>query len=343
MSETYEELRDQHWDFFDATVRPLIERQLRDSLPHRLAQAACARLHVRHRFRPSEPIFYLYLDRLSEQDETAAPACAAVETLQLARLTADDALDRHRWRNEKPTIAEEFGRKRAFMAARAMAGVAASFGVDFDRIITSRGQQAGAAECLLRYERRMVSGMLEELEFAAATFPLESYEELCKKKHCNGACCAELIILAAGLTTEDSGAIKAAMERSDLAGAVANDYSETTGLRGLEPGVAAAGSRRGDRTEFQLGRPTIFHAYLRSRDRLGHQIRSSPYARFDQGINFLELSPADLQSHLLAIGALDYAKTKRDNYRAEALSLLPPGHPRTESWMKLTAKIHGRD
>jgi hypothetical protein len=179
--------------------------------------------------------------------------------------------------------------------------------------------------------------MQAELNFRQKGISRENYETISARKHCNGSFC---VSLAGRLSTElfatHAAELRKAMRNSDLAAAVSNDYSEVHGIRGIDVARRPDGERRGRYTEIQMGRPTIFHVYLTSDERLRHNRGHDSLVMHE----LKSVSVSEMPRLLQSIGALDYAERQRERYRAEAARALPEDLGRTKAWVTRAAVIH---
>jgi hypothetical protein len=124
-----------------------------------------------------------------------------------------------------------------------------------------------------------------------------------------------------------------------MAAAIANDVAETDQRRGLDAVRFPQGEQRGVHTEFQLGRPTIFHVFLASDERVRNQLDTEVVI---DSINLRELSPPDLFAALSELGAIEYARQRRDLWMNDAARLLPSDLRKAKEWMSSTARLNVR-
>lgn len=335
-------LRDEHWGYFEGNVLPHMSWMMRTTFPHDVAETLRNRLANSSRFRASELLYALLADLGMPTANSSVWACAAVEFLVLSRLTQDDIVDQHDYRWGVPTLRMLYGEDRAALVATELQSLAALCADEMGLPGSwdgKRGTSSPSGPALMsEYARRMASSMLRELLFHDASISEREYYEISTSKHCNGSLCVRLCEGISGqLGAPAISSLSRAVLATDMAAAIANDVAETDQRRGLDAVRFPQGEKRGDKTEFQLGRPSIFHVFMASDERVRNQTGSEVDM---ESISLRDLSPSDLFAKLSSLGAIEYARGKRDTCISDALSLLPPGFPKTAEWIRSAARLN---
>lgn len=341
-----EDLRSEHWSYFESDVLPFLNRMLRASFPLDIADALRDRFAHRARFRPSEVLLAILSDLDVKAESPAGWAVAAVELAQFSRLVADDVVDGHNFRWGKPTISSSFGPDRALLVASVLANLATTCGGEVERRVnrtrarrTVRSPRVDLSGQVNEHCRLMSAGMQLELTLTKASAVSDrEYRELAEAKACNGSLCAVLASEISGeLSPADHRGLQQALRDSDLAAVVANDISEAHLRRGIETIRYVSGEERGPRTEIQLGRPTIFSVYFKSDD----FVRSVDAQSLSMTQEHMwRLDPDEAFDSLQDIGALDFARSYRNSAIESALSQAPSDLPTVRTWLSHAAAMN---
>lgn len=334
-------LRDQHWNYFEENVLPCMLRLIRTTFPEDIAETIRNRLANGSRFRASEFLYALLCDLGKPELGAGVWACASVEFLLLSRLVHDDVVDHHDYRWGVPTLRKLYGPDKASLAATELTAlaVASSEAMDHELRVMNTGTEpplSGPA-LMAEYSRIMAQGMLRELLFDDISISEQEYNEISRAKVSNGSLCS-LICLAFAKDVDNR--IAQELTRSacatDIAASIANDVAETNQRRGLDAVRFPQGEQRGDKTEFQLGRPTIFHVFMASDERLRVQGEED----IDASLDLRQLAPPQLLSTLTSLGGIDYARRKRNDWMRDAFQALPSGFSHVAEWMSSTARLN---
>ena len=331
-------LRDRHWSYFEDNVLPCMLRLIRTSFPSDISETLGSRLSNSSRFRASE-IMYALLHDLGASEMTAGIwGCAAVEFLLFSRLMQDDIVDQHDYRWGVPTLRKLHGSDKASLIATQLAALAVLSAEVMDRELHLKNpaieRSASATALVADCSRVIADGMLRELRFDSKTISEIDYYGIARDKVSNGRLSG--IICAASCTHIDSEtalSLIRSVSATDIAASIANDISEADQRRGIDTVRFPQGEQRGDRTEFQLGRPTIFHVFMTSDDYLRVQANPDP-------IDLSQLAPPELLTTLTTLGAIDYARRKRDYWIRYAFEALPSGFTQLTEWISSAAQIN---
>jgi len=334
-------LRDQHWNYFEENVLPCMSRLIRTTFPEDIAETIRNRLANGSRFRASEFLYALLSDFGVSELGAGVWACASVEFLLLSRLVHDDVVDYHDYRWGVPTLRKLYGPDKASLAATELAtlAIASSEAMDYELHARVKGMQpllSGPA-LVAEYSRIMAQSMLRELLFDDVSISEREYNEISQAKVSNGHLCS-LICLAFSneIDSRTAKELRRSAGATDIAASIANDVAETDQRRGLDAVRFPKGEQRGDRTEFQLGRPTIFHVFMASDERLRVQNEED----IDDSLDLSQLAPPELLSTLTTLGGIDYARRKRNDWMNDAFRILPPGFSHVVEWMRSTARLN---
>lgn len=337
-------LRSEHWTFFEENVLPQMSRLVRTTFPSDIAETIRNRIANGGRFRASEFLYAL----LADLDRATTPAgiwaCAGVEFLLLSRLTHDDVVDHHDYRWGLPTLRMLYGPDKASLASTELLTLAIICCEEVDVLvghnIDSRREPVPAPVLAADYARKMAASMLDELLFNDVALSEQEYNRISARKACNGILCAELSkLISEDMDSADRDSLARAAASTDIAAAIANDVAETDQRRGLDAVRFPQGEQRGEHTEFQLGRPTIFHVFLASDERVRNQ--RSIEVTVDS-IDLRELSPVELFATLTELGGIDFARGKRDYWMQQAFTSIPADFRRAAEWMGSTARLNVR-
>ncbi len=334
-------LRNEHWAFFEANVLPEMSKLVRATFPSDVAETIKNRVASGSRFRASEFLYALLADLSSTSAEAGIWACAGVEFLLLSRLTQDDVVDHHDYRWGLPTLQMLYGNDKANLASTELLSLAIICAEEVDsragRRANYRKHSLPAAVLMADHARKMAASMFEELLFNDVAISEQEYIGISERKLCNGILCAQLCrLISKDVSDADRDALVRAAISTDIAAAIANDVSETDQRRGLDAVRFPQGEQRGERTEFQLGRPTIFHVFMSSDERVRNE-RSREVTV--ESIDLRELSPTELFATLTELGGIDYAKQKRDMWMERAFSSIPQHFSKAGEWMGSTARL----
>lgn len=333
-------LRDEHWRFFEENALPLMSKLVRTAFPTDAAELIRNRLSNAERFRASEYLYALLSDLSEAESNSGIWASCAVEFLTFSRLAQDDVVDCHDYRWGVPTLYKLYGGNIATLAATEMASLAVICAEEADRKAANpetRASGLSAPAIVAEYVRRMASGMSRELLFNAIALPETEYIDISTAKHCNGVLCTRLCQrISSDLDGATASSLRISARATDIAAAIANDTSETDQRRGLDAVRFSGREQRGEKTEFQLGRPSIFHVFLADDTRVRNQETEAVL----DSINLRELEPAELLVTLSKIGGIEYARRKRDAWRENALSSLPQNFRKVAEWMNSTATLN---
>lgn len=333
--------RDQHWNYFEENVLSSMLRLIRTAFPEDIAETIRNRLANGSRFRASEFLYALLCDFGVSELGAGVLACASVEFLILSRLVRDDVIDRHDYRWGVPTLRKLYGPDKASLAATELVtlAIASSEAMDHElRTMAKRGEPLLSGPMLVaEYSRVMAQGMLRELLFDDVSMSEDEYNDIAQAKHSNGRLCS-LICLAFSNSIDDQTArdLTNSACATDIAAAIANDVTEANQRRGLDAVRFPQGEQRGDKTEFQLGRPTIFHVFMASDERLRVQGEQD----IDDSLDLRQLTPPQLLSTLTTLGGIDFARQKRNNWMNDAFQILPSDFSHVAEWMTSTARLN---
>jgi hypothetical protein len=325
-------------------VLPEMSRLVRTTFPSDVAETIRNRIANGSRFRASEFLYAL----LADLDRVTTPAgiwaCAGVEFLLLSRLTHDDVVDHHDYRWGLPSLQMLYGPDKASLASTELLTLAiiccAEVDVLVGRHINSRRESIPASVLAADYARKMAASMLDELLFNDVALSEREYNEISARKACNGVLCAELCkLISDDMNDNDRKSLLRAAISTDIAAAIANDVAETDQRRGLDAVRFPQGEQRGERTEFQLGRPSIFHVFMASDERVRND--RSVEVTVDS-IDLRELSPTQLFVTLTELGGIDFARRRRDNWMQQAFASIPAEFGRGAEWMGSTARLNVR-
>jgi geranylgeranyl pyrophosphate synthase len=335
-------LRNEHWAFFEANVLPEMSRLARITFPSDVAETIRNRVANGSRFRASEFLYALLADLNSASTAAGVWACASVEFLLLSRLTHDDMVDHHDYRWGLPTLQMLYGPDKASLASTELLTLAMLCCAEVDSLIGRRAnpgkRSLPAAALVADHARKMVASMFDELLFNDLTISEQEYTEISARKLCSGVLCAQLCrLISKDVNDTDSDALVQAAISTDVAAAIANDVSETDQRRGLDAVRFPQGEQRGKRTEFQLGRPTIFHVFMAPEGRIQNERSNEVTVK---AIDLRELSPAELFATLTELGGIDYAKRKRDSWIEKAFSSVLRHFSKAEEWIGSAARIN---
>ena len=333
--------RDQHWNYFEENVLPCMLRLIRTSFPEDIAETIRNRLASGSRFRASEFLYALLCDFGVPELGAGVWACASVEFLLFSRLVHDDVVDYHDYRWGVPTLRKLYGPDKASLAATELTAlaIASSEAMDHElRTMAMRTEPLLPGPALVsEYSRIMAQGMLRELLFDDVSISEHEYNEISQAKVSNGHLCS---LICQGFSKDIDSQIARELRLSacatDIAASIANDVAETNQRRGLDAVRFPQGEQRGDRTEFQLGRPTIFHVFMASDERLRVQGEED----IDDSLDLRQLAPPELLSTLTTLGGIDYARRRRNDWMKDAFQILPPGFSHVVDWMNSTARLN---
>lgn len=286
-----------YWSYYLEYVHPLVRQALISNLPEssELRMNLDLRMSSEARFRAGEALYWLLRDSVSGvieetpaawgrmSDVTWRPAAgladifnqllAAAEMLSMARLTRDDVLDRHEFRQHFRTLASEFGVEGGLVAAEVL-GVSAIEMVS--AVEGSPDIRVRLMDAFLLYRHRVSRSEDFELSFAQRgnmTGPVQvaDYLDLLRRKHGLGSLYGDIYIaLSATLpkdelmieqSPEHGTVLKVALRDWDVFGGVFNDWSEISLRRGQ--GWDEMPQVRGT-SEIGLVRPTLLNAFLGS-------------------------------------------------------------------------------
>jgi hypothetical protein len=356
------DLRARHWAYFTESVEPIIYRALDMSFPvssaldRRVREFVMQRVRIRHRFRPSEPIFFISedkVDRWGKESPTIAMLAAGLELLQFSRLIADDVIDQHTHRWGQATLwalegqsgsRAEHMRQVAHLTSAVLAKLSLMCFEKAEHLARDEGlvddtplswPQAG-----LEASHDMWACMLDELAGAPSPRSFSAYADIARRKHCNGALTATLLRPLFAEPAEWS-ALDAAIRATDLAASIANDFSEVNGQRGFGAPRTLQTEPRGERTEVQLGRPHVFSTFHGEDGFIRSWIASGK--RIAQLEDLGTLSQEELENQLVVSGCLKFAMGQHSRLKDEADDAIgPTGLVSTTLWVSNSAKIHGR-
>jgi hypothetical protein len=335
------QLRDQHWNYFEENVFPCMLRLIRTSFPEDIAETIRSRLSNGSRFRASEFLYALLSDFTMSELGASVWACASVEFLLFSRLVHDDVVDYHDYRWGVPTLRKLYGPDKASLASTELAALAMASSEAMDHELHAINKGVGPAlsgpMLMAEYSRIMAQGMLRELFFDDISISENEYNGISQEKVSNGSLCS-LICLAFSkdIDTQAAQELRRSACATDVAASIANDVAETDQRRGLDAVRFPQGEQRGDRTEFQLGRPTIFHVFMASDERL----RAQEEDDIDGSLDLRQLTPPQLLSTLTTLGGIDYARRKRNDWMNSAFAILPSGFAHVSEWMSSTARLN---
>jgi hypothetical protein len=337
-------LRNEHWTFFEENVLPEMSRLVRTTFPSDIAETIRNRISNGSRFRASELLYALLADLDRATTAAGIWACAGVEFLLLSRLTHDDVVDNHDYRWGLPTLQMLYGPNKASLASTELLALALICCAEVDALVARRagtsGDAVSAPVLAADYARKMAASMLDELLFNDVALAEREYNEISERKLCNGVLCAQLCkLISDDLDSADRNALVTAAGATDIAASIANDMAETDQRRGLDAVRFPQGEQRGERTEFQLGRPTIFHVFMASDERVRNE-RSTEVTV--NSIDLREMSPAQLFATLTELGGIDFARRKRDFWMQNAFESIPPDFRKATEWMGSTARLNVR-
>jgi geranylgeranyl pyrophosphate synthase len=335
------QFRHQHWAYFEENVLPCISRLIRTSFPEDIAETIRNRFANGSRFRASEFLYALLCDFGMAELGAGVWACAAVELLLLSRLVQDDVVDYHDYRWGVPTLRKLYGPDKASLAATELVALAVAAGEGMDhelRVINRSGPGLLSGPTLVvEYSRIMAQAMLRELLFDDISISEREYNEISQAKVSNGRLCSLICrAFSQDLDPQIARELENSARATDIAASIANDVAETDQRRGLDAVRFPAGEQRGDRTEFQLGRPTIFHVFMASDERL--QVQSEQ--DIDESLDLSRLKPPELLSILTALGGIDYARKRRNEWMNDAFQILPSRFSHVAEWMNSTARLN---
>jgi hypothetical protein len=337
-------LRSEHWAFFEGNVLPEMSRLARTTFPSEVAETIKNRLANGSRFRASEFLYALLVDLNRADDAVGIWASAGAEFLLLSRLVHDDVVDHHDYRWGLPTLRMLYGPDKASLASTELLSLAIICCEEVDAIVrrghSKREYSVPAPILAADYARAMAAGMLDELLFDDVSLSEEEYNEISERKACNGALCARLCrLISDDLDSRDGEALVQASTATDIAAAIANDVAETDQRRGLDAVRFPHGEQRGDQTEFQLGRPTIFHVFIASDERVRNQVEAEVAT---DSLDLRQLTPSALFTTLTDLGGIEFARQRRNSWIGEAFSLMPKDFGRAAEWMGSTARLNVR-
>jgi hypothetical protein len=316
-------------------------RLIRTSFPEDIAETIRNRLANGSRFRASEFLYALLCDFGASDLGAGVWACASVELLLLSRLVHDDVVDYHDYRWGVPTLRKLYGPDKASLAATELAALAIASSEAMDHELHAMAKRMGSLfsgpALVAEYSRIMAQGMLRELVFDDVSISEDEYNGIAQAKVSNGHLCS-LICLAFSGDIDDQTArrLRLSAHATDIAASIANDVAETDQRRGLDAVRFPQGEQRGDRTEFQLGRPTIFHVFMASDERL----RAQGEEDIDDSLDLRKLTPSELLNILTTLGGIDFARRKRNDWMNDAFRILPSDFSHVAEWMSSTARLN---
>lgn len=316
-----ERLATDHWNYFESHVLGLIYDWAHDALTPDLSRTIMSNLAIPRRFRTSEPCFAVLSDLELLEDPGAAPLMASLELAQAGRLALDDVLDEHTARWNVPSLWAQFGTPTAIALSNMLwSGAAAMLSAS----IAARPDPSVAAEAhgTLSYARAAIDrAVLTELQFSRSRSTFEEYEFIATAKNRLGQAVPRLVsqVFYGSITHLDTDALARAFERIDLAASITNDLTETHGRRGRAVVRLPTGEERGQRSEIQLSRPTIFTVFFGTDEYL---VWLKQTGESDFALDLAALDRGDISDALNASGAVQFAQTRADQERASAARIL---------------------
>lgn len=342
LANLYADIKSYHGLYFRHCVQEQMLSMIHDGLERPVARLVEELVVENGRFYPSLFMVALLRDLDILNLREGVYACAAIEFLQLARLIHDDVIDEHDRRWGRQTLRSLVGNDQAILAAatlRALAAVCAEQ-IDESSEASPEGRAYKSSTVVVdEYSRVIANGMLSELRFNNSEQLTRSrYGEIAWRKHCSDVVCARLVAQFAIMSPRDAVLLVRSARLSGIAAGIVNDVTEAHGKRGGgDSPRKPSGEWRGERTEIQLGRPTIFHQYLTSD--VWHTYRSDPEREISLPI-LPEIPSEQIYGRLLGIGAVDYAYSENMRLRREALATLPVGFDYTGSVLARGSKMH---
>ncbi|MGW1343819.1 polyprenyl synthetase family protein [Kribbella sp. NPDC002412] len=255
------ELRDAQWDFYEDSVVPRLFRLLDHELSETVGSQLKQRLRYSARFRPSQ-LLYAFSQDWDIPTESVVWASASLELLYLGRVILDDVADQHDQRWGLPSVRRVFDDASAVQIANLLQHTAVLCATNIDSPATVR-PEIPAAGVIAEYGRQINAAMLEELQWVKQTIPESTYRSIALRKGSSGQLTTDLLRLIAPAEYGDQlHQLRVAIQSLDYAAMITNDVTEANLRRGLEEVRFLSGEVRGEMSEIQLNRPTIFSVLL---------------------------------------------------------------------------------
>ena len=311
------QLRDAQWDFYEDRVVPMLFRLLDHELSDAVGSQLKQRLRYSARFRPSQLLYAFSQDWEEVPTEAVVWASAGLELLYLGRVILDDVADQHDQRWGLPSVRRVFDDPTAVQIANLLQHTAVLCATNIDSL-SERRPTVPAAGVFAEYGRQTNAAMLEELQWNSTTIPEEEYRSIALRKASSGQLTIDLLrVMAPADYTDQLAELAEAIENLDYAAAITNDITESNLRRGLEEVRFLGGEVRGEKSEIQLNRPTIFSVVLATDD----FVRRNPEVGLTLP-DFTTMSLAEIFTYLEETGAIRDAEHRISELEQGALRKL---------------------
>lgn len=308
------ELRDAQWDFYEDSVVPRLFRLLDHELSETVGSQLKQRLRYSARFRPSQ-LLYAFSQDWDIPTESVVWASASLELLYLGRVILDDVADQHDQRWGLPSVRRVFDDASAVQIANLLQHTAVLCATNID----SHATEIPAAGVIAEYGRQINAAMLEELQWGKQTIPEATYRSIALRKGSSGQLTTDLLRLIAPAEYGDQlGRLGPAIRKLDYAAMITNDVTEANLRRGLEEVRFLSGEVRGEMSEIQLNRPTIFSVLLATDGFL----RRNP-AVGDSLPDFTTMGLPEIFTYLEETGAIRDAERQITELEHDAMRTIP--------------------